>query len=162
MRSSQLLRASDCQCRIRYTVESEGRQMKQCWIQYIGEKVKKIPLFKQYFLPEFSTMRNMVTSFSSLWIFLLPVGHFKDFTNNRYQGENGCGLWSGVYSHSNNKMCSSVLFLFFRYIANDNLMGCVGRGIILPLFFKEIRSNKIQYLSFFYRDCTVYWNYLCV
>ncbi len=52
MRSSLVVSASDCQCRSRNspassdTVESEGRQMKQCWIQYIVKKSQKIPLFK--------------------------------------------------------------------------------------------------------------------
>ncbi len=52
MRSSRVVRASDCQCLSRIavlgsisassdTVESEGRQMKQCWIRYIEKKNKK-------------------------------------------------------------------------------------------------------------------------
>ncbi len=60
MRSSLVVRASGCQCQNRNstvldsiptssdTVESEGRQIKQCWIQYIEEKKsKKIPLLKK-------------------------------------------------------------------------------------------------------------------
>ncbi len=50
MRSRRVVRASGCQCESRIspgsipassdTVESEGRQMKQCWITYIKEKTK--------------------------------------------------------------------------------------------------------------------------
>jgi hypothetical protein len=58
MRSSLVVRASDCQCTVLGsmpasvgTVESEGRQMKQCWILY-EQKKKKIPkiIIKKYWL----------------------------------------------------------------------------------------------------------------
>ncbi len=54
MRSSRVVRASDCQCQSRNslwfdsassdTEESEGQQMKQCWIKYI-KQIQKIPTF---------------------------------------------------------------------------------------------------------------------
>jgi hypothetical protein len=54
VRSSWVVRVSDSQCRLSGsvlgsipassdTVESEGRQMKQCWISYIKRKYPKIP-----------------------------------------------------------------------------------------------------------------------
>ncbi len=57
MRSSRVVRASDSQCRMvstvldsispasSDTVESEGRQMKQCWISYMKKKKSKKSLF---------------------------------------------------------------------------------------------------------------------
>ncbi len=60
MRTSRVVRATDCQCRSRNatflgsipassdTVEPEGRQMKQCGIQYIEKNFQIITLFFQY------------------------------------------------------------------------------------------------------------------
>jgi hypothetical protein len=54
MRFSLVVRAPDCPCRVlgsisaSYdTVESEGRQMKQCWKQYTEKKTKKSPCLIQ-------------------------------------------------------------------------------------------------------------------
>jgi len=44
-------------------VESEGRQMKQCWIQYIEEKEKKIQLFKK----KEKKMLRLFFPFLELW-----------------------------------------------------------------------------------------------
>ncbi len=56
MRSSLVIRASTANAEVATvlgsirassdTVKSEGRQMKQCWIQFIEKKNKKIPLLK--------------------------------------------------------------------------------------------------------------------
>ncbi len=82
MRSSQVVRASGCQYQIRNCPrfgpsilqhsESEGRQMKQCWITHIKRKNRKIPPLKNSVPVSFR-----FDFFTSFWLF--PLALASDF-----------------------------------------------------------------------------------
>ncbi len=70
MRSSQVVKASGCQCQSRNSpgfdpcVESEGRQMKHCWISYIKSKIKKSP-FRIFLTLAGKSYRALATLFQA-------------------------------------------------------------------------------------------------
>jgi len=139
-RSSRVVRASGCQYQCRNspgcsipassdTVESEGRQMKQCWISYICKKNQKKPPLKFFFKSIIKVLDfNFITKrMSELIQFLIDAAEKTGWDlskGNKYGLENRntslmkiaycstCYLfYSTIKNHSNPHINLTPLFL---------------------------------------------------
>ncbi len=133
MRSSQVVKASGWQCQSRNCprfdpsilrhskiAESEGRQMKQCWIMYIKRKNWKIPPLNK---------NSVLFRFAS--IFSLHFGYFRSFSLRIFS-------WS-----------SKIFRFIFVSLRFFRFFPLISRSFSLQNFAVSLRCETSEIMPFF-------------